>query len=289
MNGFDLDEVAAYRICGIPRDLAEVYQATEAYAKRPWPWYLYGKEIFDGVGAEFRTVDGQEEMLLRDVVYSVQEYKPTFITALRDIGPMGMKKLTDEIGELPEDRDDAIWVGRDIHIATMLGMCLVRCHQIEDYISKSFILAVSDKQKRKYQTIRDLQIGWRKKTLGNMIICVKEAWEIDVTLDAGVEMFREMRNLLIHGITTHERYDISTEWGKKELIQFIRLFDIGSRVVRLAFRSSYAFSLAYAIEHFGLQDDFSDFSLSVDHEEETSMFPEFFKLKTEDALTDVTP
>lgn len=45
MNGFDLDEVAAHRICGIPRDLAEVYQATEAYEKRPWPWYVYGKEI----------------------------------------------------------------------------------------------------------------------------------------------------------------------------------------------------------------------------------------------------
>lgn len=124
-----------------------------------------------------------------------------------------------------------------------------------------------------------------KKTLGNMILCVKEAWDIDPVLEAGIEMFREMRNLLIHEATTHEKYDIQTEWGKKELIQFLRLFDIGSNIVRLAFRSSFAFSIAYALDHFGLPEEISDFKLSQEHDDEASMFPEFLHLKDETAKT----
>lgn len=260
--------------------MAGKYQESEKYEKRPWPWYVYGKEIFEGLSAEFRMIDGREEMLLHDVVYEIEKYAPCHIRRTRDIGPFGMKDLMEEIGELPKDRDDDIWIGRDIHIATMLGMCLVRCHQIEDYISKSFILGISDRQKKKYATLNDLKSGWRKKTLGNMILCIKEAWDIDPTLDAGIEMFREMRNMLIHEVTTHTKYDTNTEWGKKELIKFLRLFDIGSDVVRLAFRSSFAFSVAYALEHFDLPDELSDFSLSDEHEE-ASMFPSFFELKPE--------
>lgn len=282
MNGFDFDEVRAYRVCSIPASVALSYQSTEDYDDHPWPCYVYGKQLFENLGAEFRTIENIEEMLLYDVVYQIEDYVPCQIKRMRDLGPSGMSELIDEIKDLGgdrEDRDDDIWVGRDVHIATMLGMCLVRCHQIEYYISKSFILGISEKQKKKYTTLRDMQTGWRKKTLGNMILCIKEAWDIDPVLEAGIEMFREMRNLLIHEATTHDKYDIQTEWGKKELIQFLRLFDIGSNVVRLSFRSSFAFSIAYALENFDLPEELSEFELSDEHEEEASMFPTFFQLK----------
>jgi hypothetical protein len=279
MNGFDFEEVSAERIGRIPPHVAEVYHASSEKEKHAWPWYAYGREILEALGAQFRSVEKREEMLLGHYVYDVPEYVPCSITRARNVGPNSMDELFDEIGRDHSDYDDEIWTGRDVHIATMLGMCLVRCHQIEDYISRSFILGISDKQKTKYKTVDDLKNGWKRKTLGNMLICIKEAWEIDPTLDAGLDLFKDMRNLLIHGLTTHEQYDITTEWGKMELIHFLRLFDIMSNVVRSAFRVSLMFSIAYAIEHFGLPDDFADFRLSDEHEEEAALFAALFSVK----------
>ena len=54
-------------------------------------------------------------------------------------------------------------------------MCLVRCQQIEHYISQSFLLGIFKKQKEKYQTINDLRAGWKKKTFGNMLQSIEEA------------------------------------------------------------------------------------------------------------------
>lgn len=96
MNGFDFDEVSAHRVCSIPPPIAQVYQATDDYRSHPWPWYVYGKELFESLGAEFRTIENVNEMLLYDVVYQVEEYVPCQIRRMRDIGPNGMAELIAE-------------------------------------------------------------------------------------------------------------------------------------------------------------------------------------------------
>jgi hypothetical protein len=77
------------------------------------------------------------------------------------------------------------------------------------------LLGISKKQKSKYHTINDLRAGWKKKTLGNMLMCIQEAWEIDPIVEANFKLFLENRNLLVHGITTHERFDIQSRWGNE--------------------------------------------------------------------------
>src|SRR5580692_3621769 len=86
MNGFDFSEVKAIKVTCIPEDVAHAYQRGRRHSRDPWPWYVYGKKLFKELGAEFRTIDGKEEMLLDDVVYEVDEYIPCGMHRQRTIG-----------------------------------------------------------------------------------------------------------------------------------------------------------------------------------------------------------
>jgi hypothetical protein len=108
---------------------------------------------------------------------------------------------------------------------------------------------------------------------------MEEAWEIEPTLKAGLELFLANRNLLIHGITTDDRFDIRTHWGREELIVFLSFFDIHARVVKSAFRSSYYASIQFAIQKWGRPKGISNRMFGRKHEEEASLFIHFLNQK----------
>lgn len=280
MNGFDRSEVQATRILTVSNSLERSYRKDNP--DRKWPDYVYGKKFFDKVGAEYRTVNGKQEMLLEDVVYAVDGFSPCSITRERSIGRKAVLELrSDPQLDSLEYRDEDIWDGPAIHLITGLGMCLATCQLIEHYIAHSFLLGISKYQKKKYETINDLIEGWKKKTLGNMLRSMEEAWEIEPTLRAGLELFLANRNLLIHGITTDERFDIRTHWGREELIVFLSFFDIHARVVKTAFRSSYYASIHFAFQKWGRPKAISNRMFGRRHEEEASLFIHFFKPKAD--------
>lgn len=81
-NGFDISEISAIRIMDIPDILEE--QAVKKFREwsklhapsqadranlHTWPWYA-DKWLLEGLGAQFRTMDDEEQTLLRDVVYA---------------------------------------------------------------------------------------------------------------------------------------------------------------------------------------------------------------------------
>jgi hypothetical protein len=237
--------------------------------------------LFQDLDAEFRTVDGKEEMLLGDIVYEVDDYAPCGMRRRRDIGFRSLDELETVAGL--EYHDEDRWPGPEIHIITALGMCLVRCQQIEDYIAKSFLLGISKKQKGQYATINDLKTGWKKKTLGGMLRCIEEAWEIEPLVKANFELFLKNRNALIHGLTTSEQFDIRTYWGQKELWSFLKFFDIQSRIVKQAFRASYYASIHFAVHHFGAPPGTPKKLFNRAQQKEMQMFFEFFTPK-EDAI-----
>lgn len=153
MNGFDYSEVKATKILRIPETVVRSYQRRRKYKKSPWPWYAYGKRFFAGVGAEFRTIDGKEEMLLDDTVYHIDEYIPCSIHRQRTVGFRAVEEfnsIPELAGETHHYDDEDIWLEPEIHLVTALGMCLIRCQQIEHYIAHSFLLGISKKQKQKY-------------------------------------------------------------------------------------------------------------------------------------------
>ncbi|MER9074776.1 hypothetical protein NKH80_18480 [Mesorhizobium sp. M0904] len=282
MNDFELGEVIAERIVSIPKKVFRRYRRQDRYKENPWPWYVYGKEIFRDLGAEFRKIENKEEMLLCDIVFSVHDYRPCSIERERSIGSRAVDELRRDPGlaDLVNNYDDEdVWNGPVIHIVTMLGMCLVRCHQIENYIVNSFLLGISKKQKLKYKTLNDLKDGWKRKTLGNMIASMEEAWEIDPMVKAGFQLFLEMRNRLIHGLTTDDRFDIQTSWGQRELLAFLYFFDIHSRIVKRAFRASFYASIEFAIHQWGLPDGATKRILNKKQKEESDLFFHFFTMK----------
>lgn len=280
MNGFDVDDLQAKNIMRIPEKVHKSYKKQDIYKEKGWPWYAFGKKFFEGLGAQFRTIDGKEEMLLEDVVYSIEDYIPCSIRKKRSIGKKAITELkASELGEYPYHDEDS-WNESQQIILTMLGILLARCHQIEEYVANSFLFgAFSEREKYKNDTINDVRKRWKKKTFGGMLRSIEDGWEIDPLVKANFELFRQQRNLLIHGITTHEEYDINTQWGQDELVAFLSFFDVVSRVVRSAFRASCNASISLAVHHWGVPDGMPEDFFDKQQEEEITMFFEFFSLK----------
>jgi hypothetical protein len=277
MNGFEPNEVRATQIIRVPDKVRLAYEKRK---KHPWPWYVYGKVFFRGLGAQFRKVESKEEMLLEQVVYEIDDYIPCSMYRSRSIGAKALSEMDEipEFAEIDHDEED-VWKGRQVHLISMLGMSLARCQRIEFYITHAFLLGISKQQKAKYQTLDDLRKGWEKKTLGQMLRAIEEAWEIEPTVKASFDLFRWQRNQLIHGITTNDRYDIQTSWGQDELVSFLAFFDVHSRLVKKVFRGALSASLEYAVHHWGRPKSLPKNFPSPKHKEDAGFFFEVFTPK----------
>ncbi|MER8486066.1 hypothetical protein [Mesorhizobium sp. M1322] len=140
-NDFELGEVIAERIVSIPENVVRNYKRQDRYKKNPWPWYVYGRKIFKDLGAEFRNIENTEEMLLCDIVFSVEDYRTCGIEKERSIGYRAVDELRKDPGlsDLVNNYDEEdVWNGPVIHIITMLGMCLIRCHPNRESHRKLF-------------------------------------------------------------------------------------------------------------------------------------------------------
>ena len=120
MNGFEFSEVQATKIISVPASVERKYKKSEQYSDHSWPWYVSDKEFFKALGAEFRTIDKREEMLLEDVVYGVEEYVPCSIYKLRTIGTKAIEELRKAIKLDPKYDDEDVWKGPVIHLITGL-------------------------------------------------------------------------------------------------------------------------------------------------------------------------
>src|SRR5207244_4748461 len=98
-------------------------------------------------------IDGQEEMLLDDVVYV---WFGDSLTKERSIGSGALNELRNDPALLQyESEDQDNWHPSQLHLLTMLGISIARCQEIEHYIAHSFLLGIGDSQKRKYSTFED--------------------------------------------------------------------------------------------------------------------------------------
>ena len=273
MNGFGADEVGAVHACRIPEGVAKRQFATDKKNKFTWPWYG-GNDLLKKLGAKFREVEGRHETLFEDVVYS--QGRPPRIIGRRFIKEFGQKKAFSEYGG--EDQ----YTSRQSILFTLLGVCISRCQQIEKYITHSFILSVSAKEKTRYKTINDLAHAWKKKTLGQLIRTIEESYELEPTFKVALEWFLAKRNQLVHGLTTHEQYDIDTDWGQDEMIAFLSLFEMMSRVIRKAFYACYLASLDYG-NNYLLEKPIPELGLTRKQKDDMSVFSHFFTLKNSDA------
>jgi len=232
MNGFDSTDVVATRIMDIPDKFEAI--ADERFrewsrehaphqANNPdlhhWPWYA-DRWLLEALGAQFRTIDGIDQILLRAVVYSTRVSTECYVYSV------GAKALRERNESLPVydnyDQERCIDVADILHQA--MGMALAQCHEIESLLSKSFVFSVSERQRKRYRTFNEFFQGWERKTLGALFAAIQESFEVEPEIKMAMDLFLKMRNELVHGITTTQRYDINTDWGQRELIGFLDLF-----------------------------------------------------------------
>jgi len=282
MNGFDPDGIEVERICVIPTSVEEKYFSNTEDSFPPWPWYAYGMEFFEGIGAEFREIERQLQMLINDVVYTVEEFSPCSIHRNYCIGHRAISKFEN----VPEFKDIEAEYKDENHFGSiapfvheMLGKCLVRCQEIENNLANSFIFCSPHQNKPKHKTINDLRAEWRRLTFGQLIKMIKRDWEMLPELDAALDVYRHCRNLFIHRLTTDPRYDISTRWGVMEFLPFLQFFDLQTKIVMRASQSSLAASLAVAIHNFGSPQNFDLQMLGKEHDERVAAFFEMFWIK----------
>ncbi len=273
MNGFESNEVGAVHVCRISESIARRQLAEYKKDKVEWPWYGWDG-LLKKLGAEYREVDGQHETLIDDVVYS-QGCTPRIIGA-RFINEFRQDKLIADYGE------EEHFSKRQEILFTLLGACIARCQQIEHYIAHSFVLAVSARNKEKYGTINGMIRAWKRMPLGQLIRTIEESYELEPIFKVSLEWFLENRNQLVHGLTTHPKYDITTSWGQDEMIAFLSLFEMMSRIIRKAFRACCLASMDYGNSYLRDVPD-PRIRFTRKEKDEMSIFFEFFKLRAVNA------
>ena len=283
MNGFDPDWVKAERVCVIPKSVEEEYFAKEKES-HPWPWYIYGREFFAGIGADFREIDGQLQMLLDEVVYEVDEFVPCSMRRAYTVG----RRAIDDFDDVPEFSEYALKYKDPDYLGSiapfvfeMLGRCLYRCQEIEKNLSESFIFYIPERNKPEGETLNDVRKKWQKLTFGQLVKIIKKYWDMVPEIEAGLELFKEYRNLFIHRLCTDARYDISTKWGVMEFLPFLQFFDLQTKIMVGASEMSRAASLSLALHRFGVPEDFDPQLLDDDHNDKASSFFEMFWMKGE--------
>ncbi|MHA6533948.1 hypothetical protein [Paenibacillus sp. BAC0078] len=288
MNGFDFSDVTATRIMNIPdmfeakadnkfREWSKIHAPQQANnpGLHQWPWYA-DKWLLEDLGAQFRIIDDVEQTLLRDIVYAK---KPTGEWYTYSVGARALSERNEHLPQYDNyDNEPKIDIAEQLYSA--MGLALTQCHEIESLFSKSFIFAISEKQKKKYETINDFIKGWEKKTLGGLLSAIQEAFAIETEIKKALDLFLDMRNTLVHGITTKQRYDIDTDWGQRELLSFLDLFLSLCTPVKEVAASCFEVSVEFA-NTFLLEE--SDEKIPLMRSDELlGLFIDCFKLRSSD-------
>ena len=175
-NGFEYSDLRATRIMDIPDAFEK--KANTLYRKwfkehgrnqtrqkelRAWPGYAENW-LLTALGARFRDIDETSQILLNGTVYSCNA------SGQWNTYSIGAKAICERNPELPKpDFAEEEHIDCTEYLHKALGIALLRCHEIEWLLSKSFIFAFSEKQKRKYETLHDFFCGWEKKHLAESL------------------------------------------------------------------------------------------------------------------------
>ena len=275
--GFERGDVRAIRVKALPREVLFNWEKRRAKAegRQPLPWYA-DKWLLSQLGASFRERDHLWETLIDDVAYTNDPNGPVRPRAIgrRHLTEFHAVKAFQRYGH--EDR----YSPSQMSLFTILGICIARVQEIEHLIAYSFVLgAIVESERRKNLTIAELIKSWKRKTLGQMLRTIESSREIEPTVKASLELFLQMRNELVHGLTTSEQYDIHTSWGQDETVCFLTLFELISRPLREAFQASLYASIEIGNKHLLKDEPKKHHRLTARQQKKIGLFAAFFSPK----------
>jgi hypothetical protein len=160
-----------------------------------------------------------------------------------------------------------------------MGLCLMLCHEIEFFMSNSYLLGLTEKQKSKHKTINDLLDARNKMTIGALLNIIEEVYEIEPEFKKGFELFLWMRNKFIHGVTQEKKFNFFAAKGERELNKFIDTFFELCLSMRRIFRGCYLASLDFANEWAKRDGKKPPVKLTAEEIEQIGYFTEVFSIK----------
>lgn len=291
MNGFEDDDINVFRVADVPDKFEKI--ANKKFIKwskenncnnhldidnlLAWPYYAR-HWLLKGIGAEFRKVDGIDEVLINDMIYSANGIRP--------IGARAMKEIAELTGQKFISADNIDYSGIRETIDKMIGTCMIIIHQLEKYITDSFIFAIGNKKYDKL-TIDDVKEFWKEKcTFGRLLRIIEERYTIQEDTHNALKLFLYQRNKLVHGLTTDERFDIHTLWGQKEIVAFIAVFLKNSCLLEEVLESAYVATMSFGLfmakenkSNKEIRKIASEFNNDQDIQEKCALFFENFKIK----------
>jgi hypothetical protein len=271
--GYDAKDSTATHVCHISRTTLSRAKSRATKQGRQLKWPDHADDwLLKSVGAKTRFLEDQKETLIDGTVFT---HNFEYSVPPRDIGRKYYRRLRNDPIFL--EREEDIYSDSQMSLLQLLGICLARCQEIEYLIAHSFVLGLNEADKRRYVTIGNMRKAWEKKTFGQMLSTIKEAWTLDPEFERHLELFKSMRNRLVHGLTTSDRYNISDEWGQDECFSFLVFFEIVSQPVRAAFRASLYASIDFAIHHFKDEIELSTKRLTRKQRDEIQLFADLFR------------
>jgi len=272
--GFDRADMGVERVKSIPSALIRTWitRRRKTNADFELPWYA-DDWLLRRLGAQFRPRDSLYETLIDDVVYTQGEAGPF---PPRTIGKMHLREFQ-SVKAFQRHAHEDRYSNSQMILFSLLGICVARCQEIEHLIAHSFILAaLSPSERKRNRTIQQTVDAWKRKTLGQMLAAIDEGYEIEPTVHAALRLFLSMRNELVHGVTTSDRYDIHTSWGQDELIGFLSIFELISQPLREAFQASLYASIEIGNETLLADQPARRIALTNRQKKKVSLFAAFF-------------
>ncbi len=271
--GYDPRHSTATQVCSISKSTLSKAKARATMRGQKLEWPDHADDwLLRAVGARKRFRDEMEEVLIDDTVFTYNFDHPI---PPQDIGRKHYERIRSDPVFL--DREEDTYSSSQMSLFQILGICLARCQEIEHLIAHSFVLGLNDSDKRRYVTFADMRTAWKKKTFGQMLTTIKAAWALDSEFERHLELFKSMRNQLVHGLTTCDRYSISDPWGQDECFSFLLFFEIVSQPVRAAFRASLFASYEFAAHNFKNDIEKPTIKLTKKQRDEIHIFAELFK------------
>lgn len=275
--GFEYGCVETLKVCKIPANVASrwIKKRKKEWSLFDLPWYA-DKWLLKRLGAQFRERGNLYETLIEDVVYTQANHGP--------IPPrlIGRKHLLEfqSIKAFKRYGHEDRYSPSQMTLLSLLGACVARSQEIEHLIANSFILAAMSPTERKRKlTINETVTSWKRKTLGQMIRLIEEGYEIEPIVHESLRFFLHMRNELVHGLTTSDRYNIHTRWGQDEMIGFLLLFELISRPLREAFTASFYAGIEFGNERLLTGESDKKIPLTKSQRKKISLFAAFFTPK----------
>ena len=129
---------------------------------------------------------------------------------------------------------------------TRLGMALQILHEMERFFAQATLLGLTDKQRRKHETMNDLWAARDKMTFGQMVLLFKEDYILPLEFEKALDAFVLERNVIVHRITTLEGYRLDSTEDRERLNERISTFIEQALFFRKFFHGAFLASNEFA-------------------------------------------